>query len=176
MWTGVLSPPTGERRYSLLPEIDGDAIARAVADGRRAIRLVRQRATEFWVDPARIVMVGFSAGALITVQAAVANDAEERPNLAVVVYGGALDHPVPNDAPPAMFVAAADDPLCGHVLAVHTAWRAAGRAAELHLYEQGGHGFGIVARGLPVDTWPDRMWTWLESHGVITESCGCAIS
>ncbi len=169
MWSAVLSPPVEERRQSLLLGIDGGVIERAVADGRQAVRLVRQKASDFRVDPRRLAMVGFSAGAIVTVQAAVSGDREERPDLAVAIYGAALDHPVPKDAPPTMFAAAADDPFCAQVLAVHAAWRAAGRPAELHLYEQGGHGFGVVKRGLPVDTWPDRMWAWFASHGFCDE-------
>lgn len=159
----ILAPPS-EDRPSLLPGIDGAVIELAVADGRRALQLVRGRSADFGVDPNKVAMVGFSAGAVLTVQAAVAKDPEERPDLAVVVYGGALSGPVPDDAPPALFIAAADDPLLGLLTGVHAAWQAAGRPTELHLYEQGGHGFGMQRRGLPVDSWPDRMWEWLESH------------
>jgi acetyl esterase/lipase len=169
MWSALLSPPVDEGHHSLVPGIDGGAIERGVADGRQAVRLVRRCASDFQVDPRRVAMIGFSAGAILTVQAAVSRDHEERPDLAVAVYGGALEHPVPSDAPATMFIAAADDPLCFQVLAVHAAWRAAGRPAELHLYEQGGHGFGVATRGLPVDSWPDRMWAWLASHGFCDE-------
>jgi acetyl esterase/lipase len=159
----ILAPPS-EGRRSLLPGIDGPVIELAVADGRRAMQLVRSRSADFGIDPDKVAMVGFSAGAVLTMQAAVAEDAEERPDLAVVVYGGAPSGPVPDDAPPALFIAAADDPLLGLLTGVPAARQAAGRPTELHLYERGGHGFGMQRRRLPVDSWPDRMWEWLESH------------
>jgi acetyl esterase/lipase len=165
MWASLLSPPPAGAPPSLVPGIDGDVVERAVADGRRSVRLLRERAEDFGVDPGRIAMVGFSAGAVVTVQAAVSGAPEERPDLGVVIYGGALQLPVPDDAPPALFIGAGDDPLSPMLLGVHAAWRAAGRPAELHLYEQGGHGFGLAVRGLPVDSWPEVMWTWLRTHG-----------
>jgi acetyl esterase/lipase len=164
MWASLVAPQPAGGTPSLVPGIDGDVIERAVADGRRAVRLVRERADDLGVDPGGVAMVGFSAGAVVTVQAAVADASEERPDLAVLLYGGALDAPVPDNASPALFIGAGDDPLCPMLLGVHAAWREAGRPAELHLYEQGGHGFGVGVRGLPVDSWPDVMWTWLGAH------------
>jgi dienelactone hydrolase len=165
MGTRILAAEGRDDRPTLLPGIDGRAIDRAVDDGRRAVRLLRQRAGQLGIDPGRLAMIGFSAGAIVTVQAAVSDDLEARPNLAVAVFGGALAEPVPNDAPPAMFIGAADDPLGSHLLAVDAAWRNAGLPAELHLFEQGGHGFGVNRSGLPVDAWPEQLWSWLESHG-----------
>lgn len=62
-------------------------------------------------------------------------------------------------------IAAADDDLvdAGNSIALYSAWRAAGRSAELHLYAQGGHGFALWPQGLPVDGWIDRFWAWLQS-------------
>lgn len=164
---GILAPEDQDSGRSLVPGIDPQVVDRAVADGRRAVRVVRERAAEFGIDAGPLAMVGFSAGGVVTAQAAVSEDREERPDLAVVLYGGALSGPVPDTAPPALFIAAADDPLLSMLTGTHAAWLAARRPAELHLYERGGHGFGVNRRRLPVDGWPERMWEWLGSHGFL---------
>ncbi len=50
-------------------------------------------------------------------------------------------------------------------LQVHGAWLAARRPTELHVYERGGHGFGMTSTGQVVNSWPERWWEWLAAHG-----------
>ena len=77
---------------------------------------------------------------------------------------------VPKSAPPAFIVVATDDQLgfAPANIAVYSAWIAAGRSAELHAYAKGGHGFGMVKHGLPIDTWTDRFEDWLRFQGLLT--------
>lgn len=139
-----------------------------VADGGQAVRVVRERAAEWGVDPGRVGIVGFSAGGHVAVGAASHHDAVSRPDFAAAVYPPLPpDLAVPADAPPLFLATAADDPLVDarDSLAIAAAWLAAGRSAELHLYAAGGHGFALWPKGLPVDGWAERWWEWLVAGG-----------
>ena len=72
------------------------------------------------------------------------------------------------DAEGVFIAAAQDDPVASVSSAqLYLAWKAAGRNAELHLYSQGGHGFGMTKRGLPVDSWVERFGEWLKLQGYL---------
>ena len=47
-------------------------------------------------------------------------------------------------------------------------WFEAKQPVELHIYERGGHGFGMRKQDLPADTWIERFGDWLKSHGYLT--------
>jgi acetyl esterase/lipase len=81
----------------------------------------------------------------------------------VIYSAGRGTVPVPDDAPPLFVLCAADDPMVSPQISLHLYqdWRAAGHPAELHVYAQGGHGFGMQVRGLPTDTWIERFTDWL---------------
>lgn len=146
----------------------------AVADGLQAIRTVRQRASRWGIDPDRLGIMGFSAGGAVAAGTATAYDAECRPSFAAPIYAVWRERPVPADAPPLFLAAASDDPLvdAGHSIALYSAWHAAGRRAELHLYASGGHGFGLIPHGLPVDGWLERFWDWLRAEGFVQRDDG----
>jgi acetyl esterase/lipase len=142
----------------------------AIADGRQAVKVVRQRAAEWGVAPDRIGLLGFSAGAMVTLGVALAHDVESRPNFAAPIYGTDTEGaPVPADAPPLFILCASDDPLLPPAgsARLYIAWKAAGKPAELHIYAQGGHGFGMNKRGLPIDHWIERFGDWLEAQGLL---------
>ena len=144
-------------------------IAQAVADGRQAIKLVRQRAAEWGIAPDRIGLMGFSAGGILTMGVVMQHDADSRPNFAAPIYGGSTNGlPVTADAP-ALFIAVADDDrtFSASSAKLYLEWKSAGRAAELHIYAKGGHGFGMTKRGLPVDSWIDRFGDWLQAQGLL---------
>ena len=143
------------------------AVEFAVADGAQAVKIVRGRAAEWGIAPDRIGLMGFSAGGMLTMGVVMKNDAESRPNFAAPIYGGNTNGvAVTKDAPPLFIAAAQDDPVASVSSAqLYLAWKAAGRVAELHLYSQGGHGFGMTKRGLPVDSWVDRFGEWLNVQG-----------
>ena len=144
------------------------APAREVAadDGRRAVEIVRERAAEWGVNPERVGMVGFSAGAFLTID--VAMDPRAAPlAFAAPIYGGETQgRPIPTDAPPIFTTIAQDDRLLFRVVeGLFADWSSADRPAELHIFERGGHGFGMVKRGLPVDRWIDLFGDWLVDKG-----------
>ena len=143
--------------------------ALAVADGRQAIKVVRRHAAEWGIKPDRVGIMGFSAGGMVTMGVVMDPDRENRPDFAAPIYGGGTGGTrVPEDAPPLFILCAADDQLAAAGSArLYAEWKAAGRPAELHIYEKGGHGFGMTPRGLPVDRWVERYGDWLAQRGLI---------
>lgn len=161
-------------------------------DAQRAIRLVRRHARAWGVDPERVGVLGFSAGAhLAAVLSAHAAgrtytrvdeaDAERsRPDFALLLYpaylagegGDALVsaevRPTPG-MPPTFLVQTADDPVgAENSLRYALALREAGVPVELHLYPQGGHGYGLrSAVGEVAAAWPRLALRWLSAIGVL---------
>jgi acetyl esterase/lipase len=140
-----------------------------IADGRRAVQVVRERAAEWGVVPDRVGIMGFSAGGTVTVGVALEHDAGSRPDFAAAIYGGSSEEvPVPADAPPIFVLCAADDAMAApRSVRLYSDWVAAGRPVELHIYAQGGHGFGMRKQGLPSDTWIERLGDWLAAQGLL---------
>jgi acetyl esterase/lipase len=101
-------------------------------------------------------MAGFSAGAMLTMATAL-HGQDARPAFIANIYGPLAAVTVPADAPPLFVALAADDPLFakgGYGLV--DSWRAAGRPVEFHLYEQGGHGFGMYPKTATSAGWHRR--------------------
>lgn len=140
----------------------------ALADGQQAMRLVRQHAAEWGLKSDRIGIMGFSAGGHLSAGVALEHDAESQPNFVAPIYGALWeDVVVPADAPPLFTALASNDPIAVKpCIALYTAWQAAGRSAEIHVYAQGNHGFGMVKQGLPSDGWIDRLGEWLVAQGL----------
>ncbi len=141
----------------------------ATADGLQALRVIRREAPRWGIARDRLGILGFSAGGAVAAGVATTYDAESRPNFAAPIYGAWDGTTVAPDAPPLFVAAASDDPLVDAEVSarLYSAWKAAGRSAELHLYAQGGHGFGLRRQGFPSDHWIERFWEWLEAQGLI---------
>ena len=158
----------GGKRREVLQLLDAEVTQLARADGAQAVRVLRARASEFGFHPNAIGFLGFSAGAFVATAAALDEDSAGRPDFVAAIYGGAPLGPVVEATPPLFSLVAADDALCfDTTLKTFQAWQAAGRPAELHVYDQGGHGFGTHKLGLPVDTWLDRLGDWMHAHGYL---------
>ena len=144
----------------------------ATQDAQEAMRLVKARAAEWRVDPRRIGFMGFSAGAITTLNLVYIDDPATRPAFIAPIYGGlgAPAKPVPNAPPPMWAAMAADDPLFGKTdFALIPAWQAKGGAVELHLYEKGGHGFGYPGRAATTTLgWPDAFLAWMRARGLLS--------
>ena len=106
-------------------------------------------------------MIGFSAGAFLTVDVALDPRAEPLAFIAPIYGGETLGAEVPGDAPPLFTAVAQDDILRRIVEGLCLDWSAADRSTELHLFARGGHGFGMVRQGAPSDAWPDLFLAWL---------------
>ncbi len=140
----------------------------ALEDAQAAVRLVRRRAAEWGVDPQRVGFVGFSAGAITTLSVGLSADKDARPDFIAPIYGPMDRRDVPKDAPPLFAALAADDPLFGKSdLGIVSSWRAAGRPYEVHVYEHGGHGFGLRKLGSTSDLWIDEFYAWMKARGFL---------
>jgi acetyl esterase/lipase len=147
-----------------VPRFLGESLAEK--DAARAVQLVREKASDLGIDPKRIGFIGFSAGAFLAVDLAIGAK-ETRPDFVGLIYG-ALRTPVPNDAPPAFIAAAANDEMVPNdPLQLYAAWKAAGRPVELHIFESGGHGFGMKQKGATSDHWFDELVWWMRSRALL---------
>jgi len=148
---------------------DNSAPQASVEDARAAVKLVRSRAAEWHVDSARIGFMGFSAGADLTLAVGLDSNPALRPNFIALIYGDLDALKVPPDAPPMFFALAADDPFLGKAsFDLINSWRAAGRPIEFHLYEKGGHGFGMNQQGASSDLWIEEFYTWMKDRGELS--------
>lgn len=132
-----------------------------VADAEAAYALIVSRAAEWRVDPQRIGMMGFSAGAGATMATTLHSD---RVRFAFIapIYGGMQAVEVPADAPPMFVAIATDDFLFGGEFGLIRSWYEAGRPVEFHLYQNGGHGFGLGNPDRTSNTWFEAFIHWLE--------------
>lgn len=159
----------GSFRQILDPvEIAPGVVPLAIEDGKQAVRTVRSRAPEWGIRPDAVGFVGFSAGGFVATAVALSEDLTARPDFVAPIYGAGATSPVDGDAPPFFSAVAADDELClDGCVSTFGRWRAAGRPAELHVYGEGGHGFGARKRGLPIDSWLDRLGDWMQAAGYL---------
>jgi acetyl esterase/lipase len=157
----------GAGRGSAPPADPASELAPQLADSRAAFAVVRQHAREWHVDPNRVGMVGFSAGAMLTLQTAL-RAPEVKPAFIGIIYGPLQAVTVPPDAPPMFVALAADDPIFGgRGMGLVQSWMTAKRPVEFHLYEQGGHGFGMYPKTTTSTGWFDAFVRWLGMHGYL---------
>jgi acetyl esterase/lipase len=152
------------------PDAMAASIAPQLEDARAAFALIRKRASEWHVDPDRIGMVGFSAGAMLTVTTALAGQ-DAKPAFIGDIYGPMGTMSVPADAPPMFVAVAIDDPLFGGgEIGIVKCWIAAKRPVELHVFERGGHGFGMYPKETTSTGWFDEFVRWLGMHGMLEKA------
>ena len=165
-------------------------------DAQQAMRLTRAHAVEWGIDLNRIGVLGFSAGAhlaaVLSIHADFApNDPavkehggldasiSARPDFALIVYPGYLVHwpdvtavapeAMPTSStPPTFLLQAEDDPVHEeNALVYFQALKQAKVPAELHIYAQGGHGYGLRPTEKPITHWPALAETWLHTIHVL---------
>lgn len=148
------------------PEYIKESFAPQMEDAKAAFEFIRKHAAEYKIDPNRIGMVGFSAGAGLTLATAIQGAA--KPAFIGTIYGPQFALNVPSDAPPLFDAYAADDELIANSgFGLIDSWRAAKRPVELHMYEQGGHGFGMYPKTTTSTGWFTAFISWLTMHGMI---------
>ncbi len=149
------------------PETIRDARRAAADDGRRAVAIVRERAKQWDIDPAKVGMIGFSAGAFLVTDVAVEPEAAPLAFVAPIYGGETNGRPIPPDAPPLFTVMAQDDMLLYRLAEnLYSDWTDAERSAEMHIYRRGNHGFGMVKQGAPSDRWINLFHDWLVDLGL----------
>ncbi len=140
------------------------SLALQLEDTRAAFALIRNRAVEWHIKTNRIGMIGFSAGAMLTLATGLENNGA-KPAFIGIIYGPLTAVPVQNDAPPMFVALAADDPFFGkdHFDLIDS-WRTAKRPVEFHFYEQGGHGFGMYQKTTTSTGWFEDFTHWMGMH------------
>jgi len=168
--------------------------AAALQDAQRAMGIVRSHAAEWHIDANLIGVLGFSAGGHLAAALSThfdkrlydsidaADQVGCRPDFAVIVYPGYLAiaeqnfaanrdiHPT-EQTPPSFIVQAEDDPVHVENATVYfLALKNAKVPAEMHLYAQGGHGYGLRRTELPVTGWPQLVEAWLHTIQILPAS------
>lgn len=166
----------------------------ALQDAQRAFGIVRSHAAEWHIDAHRIGVLGFSAGGHLAAALSsnfdkrlydpidAADELSCRPDFAVIIYPGYLaiaeqsfapnaDIHVTEQTPPTFLAQAEDDPV--HVensVVYFMALKNAKVPAEMHIYTQGGHGYGLRRTELPITGWPLLLETWLHTIKILSAS------
>ena len=164
----------------------------ALEDVQRTIGLVRARASQWQVNPQKIGVIGFSAGGYLVAEISThfegrlyapvdaADKTSCRPDFAIAIYPGHLGKergntfelnanvPITASTPTTFLLQAEDDHVdsVNDSLAYYIGLKNAGVPVEMHLYAQGGHGFGLRPSKLPISHWPTLVETWLKTIGV----------
>lgn len=155
-------------KANTLPQEQASVAPLAVADGRAAIAYVRTHAAEYGLSPDRIGIMGFSAGGTIAAASAFNYTPQNKPDFVAPIYAyfpPEMQVNVPADAPPMFLAAAADDQLSINSAQLYNTWTSAKHSAELHIFLNGGHGFGMKKQGLASDSWTDLFETWMRLQG-----------
>jgi dienelactone hydrolase len=140
----------------------------APADARAALAMVRANAAKWQIDPARVGIIGFSAGAMTSRRVALDAPASEKPAFVGYIYGPQDAEVVPADAPPLFNAIALDDQLfLSKGFPIAAAWSAAKRPVEIHAYQQGGHGFGLGRAGMTTTLMLDQFVAWMDMGGFL---------
>ena len=136
-------------------------LSNQLEDAEAAYAMIVKNAATWGLDTKRIGMIGFSAGAGLTMHATLHSKTMK---LAFIgpIYGGMGPVKVPADAPPMFNVIASDDFLFNSQFGVIDSWFKAKRPVEFHLYQNGGHGFGLGNPNRTSNKWFDAFMHWLE--------------
>jgi acetyl esterase/lipase len=156
-------------------------------DAQRAMSLVREHASEWKIDPAKIGVLGFSAGGHLAARLSTSYEQRTyelidavdklscRPDFSLLIYPAylfskdsedliAADLPIHAQMPPAFVTMALDDPVDSeNVLRLALAMKRAKASVEMHLYPTGGHGYGLRPTDQAATTWPARATEWLST-------------
>jgi acetyl esterase/lipase len=142
-------------------------------DGLAALALIRQNAVKYGIDPKRVGMMGFSAGAMTSLNTVMAAKPGKGPDFFGYIYGPQATARVPKDAPPMFSAIAFDDPLFPTMgFPIAAAWHKAKRPVEVHAYERGGHGFGLGVPGTTTTLMLDQFVAWMDMQGFLKRDAG----
>ncbi len=146
-------------------------LSNQLEDAEAAYAMIVKRAEEWGVDTNRIGMIGFSAGAGLTMHSTLNSQTMDLAFIAPI-YGGMGPVEVPKDAPPMFNVIATDDFLFRGQFGVIDSWYKAGIPVEFHLYQNGGHGFGLGNPNRTSNRWFDAFIHWLNVNGFLIARSG----
>jgi acetyl esterase/lipase len=160
-------------------------------DAQQAMRITRSHAQQWHLDSHRIGVLGFSAGGHLVVvlgnhpnfkrsgEPAAESPVSARPDFVIGIYPAylvesrSLTHLSQGidpgaDTPPTFLLQAEDDPVHEeNVLVYFQALKLLKVPAELHVYAEGGHGYGLRPSPLPISHWPTLVETWLHTIHIL---------
>jgi acetyl esterase/lipase len=172
-------------------EPKGEPARRPLQDAQRAIRLLRSQGKDLGIDPEAIGMIGFSAGGHLAIAAATQFDQQTyapvddidkvscRPDFAILAYPGYLKAKdkdelapglnVPGSTPPVFLVHGGADLISGpeHSALMYLALKHANVPAELHIFANVAHDFGVRTNDARYGSWPRLCAQWLEQQGFL---------
>ncbi|MCZ2473259.1 alpha/beta hydrolase [Aquirufa ecclesiirivi] len=158
--------------FNKLDVINEPVVELATKDGLKAMDYVRQHANAWGLNPQKIGFMGFSAGGTLTMSVLQTASDANRPNFVAPIYlykKAVLSTQIPSHRTPIFIAAASDDQLglATHSVELYLEWLKAKQPAELHMYTQGGHGFGMRKMNTPSDHWTLDFEHWLRFHQYI---------
>ncbi len=141
-------------------------LAFAVEDTMNAIKHIRTNSGELGLDPDKIGLIGFSAGGAVTMETRYKCDGDACPNFVGPIYAwmNIVDpQEITKDYGPIFIACSTDDPLrlAPASVDIYKQWLNAGLPAELHMYAEGGHGYGMKKQDLPSDKWIEQFYEWM---------------
>jgi acetyl esterase/lipase len=172
------TPPTLEglkesmnRTFGGGPRPPRPDLTNQLQDAEAAYAMILSRAKEWNVDTSRIGMMGFSAGAGLTMHCTL-NSKTMKFAFIAPIYGGMQAVEVPKEAPPLFVAIAANDFLFKGEFGLIKSWYDAGKPVEFHLYQDGGHGFGMGYPGHTTYWWFEPFTHWLDINGFLKPAAG----
>lgn len=188
-WLNSIGVTAAVLKYRV-PRRDGDTANKLpLMDAQRSMGLIRSKASELGLDPKRIGILGFSAGGNLAAATCLkhnqrqydkldaTDDVSSRPDFGVLIYPAYLadengqvkpEYQPTKETPPMFFAFAMDDRVTvDGSFALAKALKTTGIPAELHMYDSGGHGFGLRKSDHPCHTWPARCEEWLTHRGLL---------
>ena len=195
-WLNSLGVTAAVLKYRVPRRNKDTPHAAPLQDAQRGLRIMRQNADAWGIDPRRIGILGFSAGGNLTVMAGThfdettyprqdaADDLSCRPDFMIPIYPAYLGDErrpgplsplvrVTKETPPTFCAVTHDDQLRGVNAALfYIELKKVGVPAELHIYTKGGHGYGLRPSANPVSHWPQVCAEWLQTMGLLTAKLG----
>ncbi len=153
--------------FKKLDEINAPVVEMATQDGIEAIKYVKANAQALGIDPNKMGFMGFSAGGTLTMNVLLSAPQALKPNFIAPIYyyeKAVTGKEMPNASTPAFIAVAADDDLgfTPHSIRLFERWTAAKHPTELHVYENGRHGFGMRKNNTASDNWTVDFENWLR--------------
>ena len=136
-------------------------------DALKAIEVMREKAAKYNINPNKIGLMGFSAGGAVTMEAAYTSISKNQPNFIAPIYPWmdiVKGQKVPSNKPPAFITCANNDEyreIPTSSVQIYKDWIQAEAKVELHMFSEGGHGFGMNKINSPVDRWSQLLIDWI---------------
>ncbi len=165
-----LMPLMGD--FKKLDQINAPVVDMATADGIAAMKYVKAHVADYGLDPQKIGFMGFSAGGTVTMSVMMSAPQELKPLFAAPIYYYApavVGSEMPSISTPLFIGVASDDQLgfVPHSITLYQQWFEAKHPVELHIWEKGGHGFGMRTTNTSSDHWTADFRNWLERRGLL---------